>query len=173
MDGLVAAGALEEAVFAALKVRMTEGYAAVIRAMASPTASAQDRSVEEMAMVAELACVLTVSENAAGALLEQSQALTTALPLTLEALQAGTISWAHARIMVDEATDLGPEGSAALEAHFLDPGAPHPARGCPAGELVPGRFRAKSRTWRERHHPVSIEKTPHQMRGGPAGRVHP
>jgi hypothetical protein len=126
--------------------------------MASPTASAQDRSVEAMAMIAELACVLTVSENAAGALLDQSQALTTALPLTLDALQAGTISWAHARIMIDETTDLGPEGAAALEAHFLNPGAPHPARGCPAGELVPGRFRAKSRTWRERHHPVSIEK---------------
>ena len=37
-------------------------------------------------MVAELACVLTVSEHAAGALLGQSQALTTQLPLTLEAL---------------------------------------------------------------------------------------
>lgn len=32
-----------------------------------------------------------------------------------------------------------------------------PARGCSAGELVPGRFRAKARTWRERRHPVSIE----------------
>ncbi len=51
----------------------------------------------------------------------------------------------------------GPAGAAALEAHFLDPAAPDPARGCPAGELVPGRFRAKARTWRERHHPVSIE----------------
>ena len=115
-------------------------------------------------MIAELACVLTVSENAAGALLDQSQALTTQLPLTLEALQAGTISWAHARIMVDETDRLGPEGAAALEAHFLDPDAPSPARGCPAGELVPGRFRAKSRTWRERHHPDSIEKTPRQVR---------
>ena len=28
---------------------------------------------------------------------------------------------------------------------------------CPAGELVPARFRAKARTWRERHHPESIE----------------
>lgn len=27
-----------------------------------------------------------------------------------------------------------------------------------AGELVPARFRAKARIWRERHHPVSIEK---------------
>ena len=45
-----------------------------------------------------------------------------------------------------------------MEAHFLDPDAPNPARGCPAGEMVPARFRAKARTWRERHHPVSIEK---------------
>src|SRR6478735_10103516 len=59
--------------------------------------------------------------------------------------------------MVDEAANLDPAGASALEAHFLDPDAPNPARGCPAGELVPGRFRAKARTWRERHHPVSIE----------------
>ncbi len=157
LDGL-AGSAVLEARFAALKVRLTADYAAATRAMASPTASPQDRTVQEMAMIAELACVLTVSEHAAGALLGQSQALTTALPLTLDALQAGTISWAHARIMVDETGDLDPAGAAALEAHFLDPGAPNPARGCPAGELVPGRFRAKSRTWRERHHPVSIEK---------------
>ena len=108
-------------------------------------------------MVAEVACVLTVSERTAGALLSDAQALTTALPLTLAALQAGTISWQHARIIVDETAGLDPAGAAALEAHFLDPGAPNPARGCPAGELVPGRFRAKARTWRERHHPVSIE----------------
>ena len=60
--------------------------------------------------------------------------------------------------MVDETGDLDPAGAAALEAHFLDPDAPNPARGCPAGDLVPDRFRAKVRTWRERHHPDSIEK---------------
>ena len=156
LDGLAVA-AREEARFAALKVRLTADYAEATRAMASPTASLHDRAVQEMAMIAELACVLTVSEHAADTLLGQSQALTTQLPLTLEALQDGTISWDHARIMVDETTDLGRAGAAALEAHFLDPAAPNPARGCPAGELVPGRFRAKSRTWRERHHPDSIE----------------
>ena len=64
----------------------------------------------------------------------------------------------HARILVDETSSLDAAGAAALEAHFLDPGAPNPARGCPAGELVPSRFRAKARTWRERHHPASIEE---------------
>ena len=108
-------------------------------------------------MVAEVACVLTVSERSASALLSDSQVLTTALPLTLAALQAGTISWQHARIMVDETASLDPAGAAGLEAHFLDPDVPDPARGCRAGELVPSRFRAKARTWRERHHPVSIE----------------
>ncbi|WP_211883373.1 DUF222 domain-containing protein, partial [Pseudarthrobacter albicanus] len=108
--------------------------------------------------VAEVACVLTVSKRTAGTLLSECQALTTALPLTLTALQAGTISWQHARIIVEETTSLDPAGAAALEAHFLDPDASNPARGCPAGDLVPSRFRAKARTWRERHHPASIEK---------------
>jgi hypothetical protein len=60
--------------------------------------------------------------------------------------------------MVDEAGTLDPAGAAALEAHFLDPDAENPARGCSAGELVPSRFRHKARTWRERHHPDSLEK---------------
>ena len=54
-------------------------------------------------------------------------------------------------------TGCRPEAAAAFEAHFLDPDAPGAARGCPAGELTPARFRAKARYWRERHHPVSIE----------------
>ena len=109
-------------------------------------------------MTAEVACVLTVGAGTAGAFLGDCLALTNRLPLTLKALQAGTISWAHARVMVDETANLDPAGAAALEAHFLDPDAPNPARGCPAGDLVPHRFRSKVRTWRERHHPDSIEK---------------
>lgn len=147
-----------EARTAALKVRLAAEYVRAATALAPPAASPQEATAWEMALVAEVACVLTVSERSAGALLCDSQALTTALPLTLDALQAGTVSWQHARIMVDETSSLDPAGSAALEAHFLDPAAPDPARGCPAGELVPGRFRAKARTWRERHHPVSIER---------------
>ncbi|TLM81254.1 DUF222 domain-containing protein, partial [Pseudarthrobacter sp. NamE5] len=80
------------------------------------------------------------------------------LPRTLAALQAGTISWQHARVMVDETVTLGPAGAAALEAHFLDPAAPNRAKGCPAGEMPAYRFRKKARTWRERHHAESIEK---------------
>ena len=157
LDGLTELARLE-ARTAALKVRLTADYLEAARSLASAAASPQDRTAQEMALVAEVACVLTVSEHTAGALLSDSLALTTALPLTMAALQAGTISWQHARIIADETTGLDPAGAAALEAHFLDPDAPSPARGCPAGDLVPARFRAKARTWRERHHPVSIEK---------------
>ena len=157
LDGLAEVARLE-ARTAALKVQLAADYARAARFLAPPAASPQERAAQEMAMVAEVACVLTVSERTAGALLSDSQALTTALPLTLAALRAGTISWQHARILVEETAGLDPAGAAGLEAHFLDPDAPNPARGCPAGDLVPSRFRAKARAWRERHHPVSIEK---------------
>lgn len=152
---ILSGGAGVEARMAALKARAAVKYAATAQAVASPDASVQ---AQEMAVTAEVACVLTIGDRAAGALLNQSQMLTTALPLMLSALQEGTISWQHARVMVDEASTLDPAGAAALEAHFLDPDAPNPARGCPAGEMPASRFRHQARTWRERHHTESIEK---------------
>jgi hypothetical protein len=146
-----------EASTAALKVFTTTEYIDGTTALTPPAVSPQENTAHEMAAIAEVACVLTVSEPNAASLLSTSHRLTTALPLTLAALQAGTISWQHARIMADETLNLDHAGTAALEAHFLDPAAPNPARG-PAGELTPGRFRAKARTWRERHHPESIEQ---------------
>ena len=157
LDGLAEVARLE-ARTAALKAKLAADYVQAARALAPPAASPQERTAHELALVAEVACVLTISERTAGAFLSASRALTTGLPLTLAALQSGTISWQHARIIVDETDGLGPAGTAALEAHFLDPDTPNPARGCPAGDLVPSRFRAKARTWRERHHPVSIEE---------------
>jgi hypothetical protein len=140
---------------AALKAQSAARFSRNAEAMASPVTSAQ---ALEMSVAAEIACVLTIGSRSAGALLNQSQVLTTTLPLTLSALQAGTISWQHARAMVDETACLDPAGAAALEAHFLDPGAPNPARGCSAGELPASRFRHKARIWRERHHAESMEK---------------
>ncbi|QHK21555.1 DUF222 domain-containing protein [Pseudarthrobacter psychrotolerans] len=156
LDGLAETSRLD-ARSAALKVWLAAGYSAAAEALAGPSESPQDHTGQEVAVIAEVACALTVSERAARALLAESHSLTTALPLTLLALQAGTISWQHARIMVDETVNLDPAGAQALEAHFLDPDVANPARG-PAGELIPGRFRHKARIWRERHHPVSIEK---------------
>ena len=51
----------------------------------------------------------------------------------------------------------------------LDPDAPNPARGCRAGDLVPARFRAKARIWRERHHRAGIEAR--HIRGAADRRV--
>ncbi|MCU1554252.1 MAG: nuclease, partial [Arthrobacter sp.] len=91
---------------AALKVRLAADYAQAATALAPRAASPQEHTAQEMALVAEVACVLTVSERTAGALLSESQTLTTELPLTLTALQAGTISFQHARIIADETTNL-------------------------------------------------------------------
>ncbi|MCU1436072.1 MAG: endonuclease, partial [Pseudarthrobacter sp.] len=111
-----------------------------------------------MAVTAEVACALTIGGRAAGSFLAVSHALTTALPLTFLALEAGTISWQHARVMADEAATLDPAGAVALEAHFLAPDVPGAATGCPAGEMPASRFRHRARTWRERHHTESLEK---------------
>ncbi|CAN7540444.1 DUF222 domain-containing protein [Arthrobacter sp. LjRoot14] len=156
LDGMAEAGSME-AMLAAVKVHFAAGYAAAAAALAAPVVSPQERTARDMAVTAEVACVLTVSERSAAALLDEAVTLTTRLPLTLSALRAGGISWQHARVMCDETSGLDPVAAAALEGHFLDPEAPFAARGCPAGELVPGRFRTKARSWRERHHPVSIE----------------
>ncbi|UZX03236.1 DUF222 domain-containing protein [Arthrobacter sp. CDRTa11] len=153
----MAEAARDEARAAARKARAAAAYADACRRLLPPSASLHDQSVAEMGMVAEVACVLTISEGTASAFLVQSRQLSTELPRTLTALQAGAISWQHARILCDETTGLGPAGAAALETHFLDPDAPNAARSCLAGDLTPSRFRARARTWRERHHPVSIE----------------
>ncbi|HEY3575149.1 MAG TPA: DUF222 domain-containing protein [Arthrobacter sp.] len=161
LEGLAGVAAME-ARLAAVKVHLAAGFAAAEEAMTPPGTSGQDRTVRQMSVTAEVACALTVSEGVAERLLVESATLSTDLPLALAALGAGTLSWQHGRIMCDETDGLGPEAAAAFEAHFLDPETPGYARGCPAGELTPARFRAKARYWRERHHPVSIEKRHHK-----------
>jgi hypothetical protein len=150
--------ARSEGRMAALKARAAVKFADTVSTVAAPAASRQDATAQEMAVTAEIACVLTIGSRAAGALLSQAHQLTTALPLTLPALQTGSISWQHAKAIVDETACLDPAGAAALEAHFLDPDAPNPARGCPVGELPAARLRGKARIWRERHHADGIEK---------------
>ncbi|WP_369693206.1 DUF222 domain-containing protein [Arthrobacter sp. DNA4] len=125
--------------------------------MTPPDASIQDRAYADMSVVEEIAGVLTISSAAAGALVEQSRRICS-LPPVMDALAAGVLSWQHAKIIADETEGLTSEGAASLVAHFFDPDAPNPARGAAPGELVPSRFRAKVRSWRERHHPDSIEK---------------
>jgi len=156
--GALAQASRIDAQVAAVRVHLAAGYSHAMEALAPPPASPQEHTAQEMAVVAEVACAMTVREPAAAGLLVEARELMSGLPLTLSALEAGSISWQHARIMVDETSGLGPVGARALEAHFLDPDEPRSVFACPVGELVPGRFRAKARTWRERHHPASIEK---------------
>ncbi|MDQ0824264.1 hypothetical protein QFZ60_000437 [Arthrobacter sp. B2I5] len=113
---------------------------------------------QEMAVAAEIGCVLALGPRAAGSFLATSHAVTVTLPRTLEALQVGVISWQDAVAMADETASLDAAGAAALEAHFLDPDAPGAARGCPVGQMPAHRFKVKARLWRERHHAESIEK---------------
>nr|WP_087873952.1 HNH endonuclease signature motif containing protein [Arthrobacter globiformis] len=156
LAGLTEAAGME-ARLAAVKVHLGTGFAAAEAAMAAPDERPSASAAREMSVTASVACALTVSEGAAARFLAESARLSRDLPLTLAGMGAGTFSWQHGRIMCDETDGLSPEAAAAFEAHFLDPGAPNAARGCPAGELAPGRFRAKARYWRERHHQDSIE----------------
>ena len=152
---ILAGAAGSEPRMAALKARAAAKYAANIHSMAPPDTPAMPR---DASVAAEIACVLNIGPRAASAFLSEAHELTTRLPLTLSALQAGTLSWQHARVMVDETASLDPAGAAALEAHFLGPDAPNPARACPAGNMPASRFRHKARIWRERHHTESIDK---------------
>ncbi len=152
---ILAAAKEAEAGLAGLKARAAMKYADTAHALAPPGTPAQ---AQEMAVAAENGCVLAIGPRAASAFLSVSHALTTTLPLTLSALQAGTISWQHARGMADEAATLDAAGAAALEAHFLDPDTPRPAAAATIGEMPAHRFKHKARTWRERRHAESIEK---------------
>jgi hypothetical protein len=146
-----------EAQLAAIKARDAAEAVEIQHAMTPPEAPVHERTYAEMSAVEEIAGVLTISSPAAGALVTQSRQICS-LPPVMDALSSGTISWQHAKIIGDETEGLGPAGAIALAAHFLDPDAPNPARGAAAGDLVPGRFRAKVRSWRERHHPETLEK---------------
>ncbi|MFP5368534.1 MAG: DUF222 domain-containing protein, partial [Actinomycetes bacterium] len=161
----VADGALEvlagvarsEAKLAALKAQAVEVFAAATQALNGLPRSPQEATAQDRSLVAEVGCALVLGDRAAGALLADAHALATSRPRTLAALQAGTISWAHALALVDEAATLDPAGAAALEAHFLDPDMARPATAATIGEMPAHRFRHKARTWRERHHPESLE----------------
>ncbi|QDG62854.1 HNH endonuclease signature motif containing protein [Pseudarthrobacter sp. NIBRBAC000502771] len=146
-----------EAQLAGVKARDAADAVGFQEAMTPPDASVQDRTYAQMSVVEEIAGVLTISSAGAGALVEQSRRICS-LPLVMNALAAGVMSWQHSRIVADETEGFDAVGAAGLADHFFDPDTPNPARGALPGELVPSRFRAKVRGWRERHHPESIQK---------------
>jgi len=146
-----------EGQLAAVKARDVAGAVEIQHALLAPDAPVLERTYAEMSAVEEIAGILTISSAAAGALVDQSRRVCT-LPPVIDALAAGAVSWQHARIVADETEGLTPAGAAGLVAHFFDPDAPNPARGAAPGDLVPSRFRAKVRGWRERHHPETLVK---------------
>ncbi len=146
-----------EAQLAAVKARDVADALDIQHALLAPDAPVHEHTYAEMSAVEEIAGILTISSPAASALADQSRRVCS-LPPVIEALAAGAVSWQHARIVADETEGLDATGAAGLVAHFFDPSAPNPARGAAPGDLVPSRFRAKVRSWRERHHPDTIEK---------------
>jgi hypothetical protein len=138
----ILAGAKEaEAGLAGLKARAAVKYADSVHAIATE----MPVQAQEMAVAAEIGSVLALGPRAASAFLAASHAMDTTLPLTLSALQAGSISWQHALAMADEAATLDPAGAAALEAHFLDPETPRPATAAAIGDIPAHRLRHKAR----------------------------
>jgi hypothetical protein len=79
LDGL-AESARAEAMMAAVRVHLAAAYADKAAALAGPAATPQENTAQEMAVVSEVACVLTVSERTAGALLSESHELTSTRP---------------------------------------------------------------------------------------------
>ena len=86
LDGL-GVSARVDAMVAGLRVCLVSGFAEKSEAMAAPAQSPGQHTAQEMGVVSEVACALTVSERSASALLAHSRELTTTLPLTLAAFE--------------------------------------------------------------------------------------
>jgi len=97
-----------EAQLAAVTARDVAECMGLQEAMSPPDASLQDRTYAEMSVVEEISGVLSVSSAAAGALVDHSRRVCS-LPLVLEALSTGAMSWQHARVVADETEGLDAE----------------------------------------------------------------
>lgn len=95
----------------------------------------------------EVCAALRISEREAEQMIADSHALVHQLPLTLDALRTGRISYRHASILVDETRCLPEESWHAFESVAL-----------PEAEVrTPAGFRQRARALRERLHPTSID----------------
>ena len=107
---------------------------------------AGSRQLALRSLRAELGAALRIPERSIEGLLGVSHSLVQELPATLEALQSGTISFGHARVMVDFASGLPVEACAVLEGQAL----PHAAR------LTVAKFKQKARILTELLDPETI-----------------
>jgi hypothetical protein len=118
---------------------------AAISARKSSTRSSEPDFARAL-LVAELAPLLRVSPMAASRLVDESRALASTLPLTLEALGNGDITYAHAAVVVDQAESLPTATHGEFESVALKR----------AGNLSGPRFKEHARRLRERLHPESV-----------------
>lgn len=124
--------ALGELVDAAVHARRIEAMQAAIRvdvlnlavacamdnaaAFTASTLSAERRrELARRAVIAELATALRVPERTMMRWVSDAWALANRLPATLAALRAGQLDEAHARVIIEETTDLDPEALARLD----------------------------------------------------------
>ncbi len=102
-----------EAQVAGLKARDGAEAFDMQEAMVPPDAPVQERTFNEISTIEEIAGILTTSSGAAAVFVTQSQRLC-ALPLAMDALTSGELSWQQAKIIADETEGLNHAGAAAL-----------------------------------------------------------
>ncbi|MHA7181008.1 HNH endonuclease signature motif containing protein [Arthrobacter sp. MDB2-24] len=95
----------------------------------------------------EIACLLRISERTAHRLVQHSVLLVQYHPKTLDALHAGTISWAHATTLLYEYAAL-PSGTAAAMEEALLP---------IAADTTVSRLAHRARKLRTQLHPTSLQ----------------
>ena len=102
--------------------------------------------VAEREFVSELACTIRVPQRTAENLIAESRALAEELPATRTALEAGEISYQHAKVVINQASSVPDEARPAFEAEVLRS----------AGTLTASKLKYKARLLRERLHPETI-----------------
>ncbi len=95
---------------------------------------------------AELACTIRVPRRTAENLIAESRALAGELPATRAALEAGEISYQHAKVVINQAWSVPDEAKAAFEAEVLRS----------AGTVTASKLKNRARLLRERLHPETI-----------------
>jgi hypothetical protein len=125
-------------------VGLAESRAELLQGGLTPKA----REWARRSLRAEVACASRRSEGAVCRLIADAETLVSDLPSTLAALEAGEVSYAHARSVVVHAGSLPLEARGAFE-HAVLP---------QAREKNPARFDDAARRLREVHHPESITR---------------
>ena len=120
---------------------------ATVQVTTSPGMTSWSRAeTARRTLVSELACALRQPERAIEILVFESRMLVHELQATLESLRTGSISYRHAKTIIDHATSLPESARAEFEAAVL----PHATR------LTVAQFERKARTTRERMDPATI-----------------